>query len=80
MSIYQVTGPRSYRGHPTGDIFETILSPDSEALALRVGAIRVLEHSTPGLRPGSWKPPRGWHTTQTTEAPAGASLIEGSIR
>lgn len=60
MSLYLVTGPRPYRGHATGDMFEAQLDQASEDLAVRVGAIRLLERSRPGLRPGSWTLPRNW--------------------
>lgn len=62
MSRYLVTGPRPYRGHQPGDTFEALLEPASEQLAVRVGAISLIERSRPGLRPGSFKLPRDWDT------------------
>lgn len=67
MSRYLVTGPNGYRGHKTGQEFETVLAVESERLAVQVGAIRVLERSRPGLRPGSWKLPRGWESQRKEE-------------
>jgi hypothetical protein len=62
VSIYRVTGPRGYRGHPPGTTFEALLDPDVEARAIRHGAIELLEDSTPALQPGSYTPPSGWVT------------------
>ena len=62
MSVYLVTGERGYREHPQGAKFEAVLDPDSEARAIRAGAIKLIHRSTPGLRPGSWTLPRGWAT------------------
>lgn len=67
MSLYLVTTPTGYLGHEHGSRFEAVLEPASEELAVRVGAIRLIERSRPGLRPGSWTLPRGWDTRRKEE-------------
>lgn len=80
MTVYLVTGRHRYREHDPGTTFETELEPDVEARAIAIGAIEVLARTTTALRPGSWTLPPGWHITRpNTEAPEGASLIEGSV-
>lgn len=60
MSRYLVTAPHPYREHKPGDTFEAELDLDVEQRAIRLGAIRLLERCTTGLRPGSWQLPHGW--------------------
>ncbi len=60
MSLYQVTGRRNYREHRPGETFEAVLKPNIEHIALKVGAIKILESSTPSIRPGSATVPDGW--------------------
>lgn len=54
MTVYRVTGPRMYREHRPGDLFETTLEPDVEARALSHGAIEVVDRKPVTLQPGSW--------------------------
>ncbi len=60
MTIYLVTGRHEYREHKPGETFEAYLEPDVEARATALGAIQVIERSTPGLKPGSFALPRDW--------------------
>ena len=79
MSTYRVTGRSAYLGVAPGEVFQASLDPAAERRAVARGAIEVLDATPPGLIPGSYRPPDGWDTQRTqTEAPAGASLIEGS--
>lgn len=64
MSVYRVTGRWRYREHAPGETFEATLEPDAERRAVTHGVIEVIEHSHPGIRPGSYFLPRGWETRQ----------------
>lgn len=77
--VYRVTGKRQYRGHAPGVVFEAVLDPAVEGRAISRGDIRLLRHVTPSLVPGSYRLPPDWLEPEaaTTEAPTGASLIEG---
>lgn len=52
--------PNGYREHRQGEVFEAVLPASSEELAVLVGAVEVVERSTPGLREGSYRLPGGW--------------------
>lgn len=67
---YRVNGPRPYRGHEPGAIFEAQLDSGREQRAISRGDITLLERVEPGLEPGSYTLPN-----TSTEAPTGASLI-----
>jgi hypothetical protein len=67
MTIYEVAGRLAYRGHQPGTVFEATLEPSAEHRALGRGAIRVLEHSTPSIKKGSYRLPAGWPATQVRE-------------
>ncbi len=60
MTVYQVTGRRNYREHRPGETFEAVIEPHIEEIALRFGSIKILESSTPSIRPGSASVPEGW--------------------
>lgn len=82
FGVYKVTGRREYRGHQPGSTFEAVLDVNAEARAVARGDIVVLGRFTPDLEPGSYTLPDGWPPGQqlspvATEAPEGASLIEG---
>lgn len=79
---YLVTGKREYRGHVPGSTFEAALDRNAEQRAINRGDIRLLRRFTPDLEPGSYTLPDPWPPGQpiqpvSTEAPRGASLIEG---
>jgi hypothetical protein len=63
MSVYRVVWNRTYREHRQGDVFETVLRPDAEERALKLGAIEIVKSSTPSIRPGSETVPEGWLNT-----------------
>jgi hypothetical protein len=64
MALYLVTGNRSvFGGQKPGSTFEALIERDAEERAVRRGDIRVLERSTPALRPGSYRLPAGWKRT-----------------
>jgi hypothetical protein len=76
--VYRVTGPRLYRGHERGTVFEAQLDLGAEQRAIARGDIELLERIIPDLVPGSYRLPAGWPDgpeNATTEAPEGASLI-----
>lgn len=81
FGIYEVTGPRKYRGHDPGTTFEASLDPNVEQRAIQRRDIRLIRRVTPSLLPGSyrlphdWPPPEKAAPTSTNEAPEGASLI-----
>jgi hypothetical protein len=58
MSLYEVTGRTSYRDHRPGAIFEASLDEQTEARAVRRGAIAVIERSQPKLIEGSYALPQ----------------------
>jgi hypothetical protein len=62
VTVYLVTGRNRYREHAPGERFEAYLEPAVEKRALRVGAIQIIERSTPGLQPGSFTLPRDWQS------------------
>lgn len=79
--VYEVTGSRAYRGHKPGSRFEARLDRGAERRAVIRGDIRLVERVVPSIRPGSFRLPPGWEgqpTEVTTEAPEGASSVEGS--
>ena len=57
MSRYRVVGPRRYRGHQPGDLFEAQLDPRAEARAIGRGDIVLLARNVPTLQPGSYQFP-----------------------
>jgi hypothetical protein len=67
VSLYLVAGRLAYRGHEHGVVFEATLDPSAESRAIGRGAIRVIERSTPSIKPGSYRLPAGWSTTQQRE-------------
>lgn len=80
MGTYLVTGGHAYHGNSPGMVFQATLDRDAERRAISRGAIQVLDATPPGLIPGSYRPPDGWGTqAHNSEAPKGASSIEGSI-
>jgi len=78
MTVYEVVGRSAYRGVAPGETFEAVLDEAAERRAIVRGALRVLDATPPGIRPGSYRPPDGWDIRNDTEAPEGASSIEGS--
>jgi hypothetical protein len=79
---YLVTGRREYRGHKPGTTFEAALDSGAASRAIARGDIRLLRDFTPDLEPGSYVLPDPWppgrpSSPLPTEAPEGASLIEG---
>jgi hypothetical protein len=62
MSVYKVVGPRRYRGHRPGDLFEARLDPGAEARAIGRGDIVVIDRSSPTVQPGTYTFPAGWPT------------------
>jgi hypothetical protein len=66
--IYRVIGSWAYREHRPGEVFEATLELDVEKRALDLGVIEIVEHSKPGIRPGSAVLPRGWQMTTQQEA------------
>lgn len=80
---YRVVGKRAYRSYEPGTEFEAALDPVPEARAIARGDIELLRRIQPGLQPGSYKFPSRWPPPgqeappESTEAPTGASLIEG---
>jgi hypothetical protein len=80
QGVYEVTGARDYRGHPTGTVFTARLPRFAGQRAIDRGSIRQIGTVEPALEPGSYQLPPGWlpgHHDPTTEAPKGASLVEG---
>lgn len=78
--LYRVTGRRAYRGHQPGDEFEALLDRNAERRAIFRGDITLIRRVTPSIQPGTYRFPDGWlptADTQSTEAPTGASLVEG---
>lgn len=83
---YQVVDGNAFQGHPTGTVFEERLERGRERRAIARGAIVLLERievSVPAERRlprhGSFRLPPGIQPEPNhNEAPAGASLIEGS--
>lgn len=65
--MYQVIGPRAYRGHEPGTVFEARLDRPSESRAINRGSIRLLELVEADLLPGSYRLPLGWPTTAREE-------------
>ena len=80
MSTYRVIGQHAYLGHQPGSVFSATIQPAAEQRALARGNIEVLDATPPGLIPGSYRPPDGWDSNKPhlSEAPSGASLIEGA--
>ena len=73
MSVYKVTGVFTYNDHAPGEVFEALLDPGAEERAIARGTITLLERSTPALRPGSYRLPRGWaHNPETLLEGAGS--------
>jgi hypothetical protein len=64
LGRYEVTGPRIYRGHPPGTIFEARIAPGPENRAINRGSITLLERVPDDLRPNSYRLPDGWSTTE----------------
>lgn len=60
MTVYRVIGAVRYREHDPGTVFEAVLDPAAEQRAIDRGDIEVIERTTPGLIPGSWRLPAGW--------------------
>ena len=60
MTVYLVTRPNGYRGHPPGSTFEATLNPGAEARALRRGDITPIHTEPPTIQPGSYTLPDGW--------------------
>lgn len=58
MTIYVVTGLRSYRGHQPGEEFEAVIDPAAEARAVKRKQIEVVTRSTPKLKKGSYRLPK----------------------
>lgn len=78
VTLYEVIGSTPYRGHPPGTRFTARLEPAPERRAVARGNIRVIDTLVPALPPEHSLPP-GWaDQSSPTEAPAGASLVEGS--
>jgi hypothetical protein len=75
---YEVTGRREYRGHAPGSVFAAQIDRAAEQRAIQRGDIRLIRRVTPAVPPGAVLPD-GWLTSSLvpTEAPEGASLIEG---
>ena len=63
MSRYQVTSTVGYRGYQAGETFEAYLEPAAERRALTRGNIRIVEQSSPALRPAR----TGSRTAGTTD-------------
>lgn len=80
---YRVTGRREYRGHKPGAKFEAALDRNAEQRAIDRGDIRLLRRFVPDLEPGSYTLPDPWPPgdpdipSVPSEAPDGASSIEG---
>lgn len=77
--LFEVTGRREYRGHPTGTRFEARMDVALQR-ALNRGDIRLISAIAPDLEPGSFTLPKDWppsaaDTPAAIEAPEGASLI-----
>jgi hypothetical protein len=74
LGKYEVTGPRIYRGHHPGEIFEARIGPNAEARAIARGSITLLERVPNDLRPNSYQLPAGW---LTTAAKKGSGIANG---
>lgn len=59
MSTYEVTGRLAYRQHAPGERFEATLDAETEARAVKRGAVRVIDPSPVRLQPGTFRLPDG---------------------
>lgn len=77
--LYRVVGPRRYRDHDPGTLFEALIDPTVEHRVVGRGDIELICRTTPGLVPGSYRFAPGWlpdePMQQSIEAPTGASLV-----
>jgi hypothetical protein len=65
--VYEVVGPREYRGHATGEIFEARIDRAAESRAVARGDIRLLRTVEPTIQSGSYRLPDGWLAKQGKE-------------
>lgn len=65
MTVYVVKSLVAFNGYRRGDTFEARLDPGMEARALARGAIEIVDESTPGLVPGSYRLPRAADAAET---------------
>lgn len=64
VGVYEVTGPRRFRGHEPGAEFAAALDPYQELRAIRRGSIRLIERQAADLPAGKYRLPDGWPNTR----------------
>lgn len=64
--IFRVTGRRGYREYQPGATFEAA-HDESIGRALAMGAITVIDRTTPAIDPGRFTPPDGWPNHEQEE-------------
>jgi hypothetical protein len=73
----EVIGPRAYRGHDPGTVFEARLERAAARRAVKRGDILILREVQPEIPPGSFTFPHGWLPSHTTQPPRRARLTHG---
>lgn len=69
---YKVVGPRSYRGHEPGSVFEAVLERQAEIRAINRGSIQLLARVDVGLKPENARLPVQLAKRKTTRKKKGS--------